>query len=1088
MKKIFILISVFLTVFDSTSQRKRNSNNEVSIEKKDISISALRLRNVGPAFLSGRIADIAVHPENDNVWYVATGSSGVWKTENSGTTYSPIFDNESTYSTGCITIDPNDPSTIWLGTGENVGGRHVAFGDGIFKSEDGGRSWKNMGLRKSEHISEIIIHPSNPNIIWAASQGPLWSPGGERGLYKSIDGGNNWKKVLGSGKWTGVTDIHMDPRNPERIYAATWQRHRTVAALMGGGPESGLHRSEDGGETWTELKSGLPNYAGKIGFTVSPQKPDVLYASIELEKRKGAVYKSEDRGSSWKKMSDLSLGYGTGPHYYQELFASPHKFDRLYLMNVRILTSEDGGKTFVELTERSKHSDNHAIAFRHDDPNYLLVGTDAGIYESFDLAATWKYHKNLPITQFYKVAVNNSYPFYHIFGGTQDNGSAGGPSRTDERQGIRNSHWYKILGADGHQTATDPVYNDIVYGEFQQGVLHRVDLKTGEAVNIQPQPRENEKYERWNWDSPILVSPHKPSRLYFASQRLWKSENRGDSWEPVSGDLTRNEERLDLPIMGRRHGFDNSWDFGAMSNYNTITSVSESPVREGLIYIGTDDGIIQVTTNGGNTWKKIPVTKLGLPDRTFINDIKADNFDENTVYVSLDNHKEGDFSPYLYKSTDLGETWTSIKGNLPERNLVWRLVQDHISKDLMFCATETAIYVTINGGKKWHKVPGAPTISFRDITIQKRENDLVAASFGRGFFVLDDYSSLREMTTEKLKQEGALFNTRDALWYIPKSTVGNTGGDYYFAQNPDFGAVFTYHLSKSYPTIKSQRKKIEKDMIDKGQQIPGVKWDMLEKESREEKTKIFILINDSNGDEINRVNGSTSTGLNRVSWNLRHGTKSVINADGMQYRSSGSRGYSRSGHLVQPGSYTASLFKESEGETIMLDGPISFNVVDLERSTLQGTSYNEYDEYGKSINQIYDRRTVFSNKLTEAFNTVKAMRLSLYRSKQLNNKIGSVLFNIEEELNQLLVEVNGNSAKSEIGEKNDPTLSSFIGNAARGLSTTYGPTGQHKQSLNIANSILDKLEIKLNIITGKLPTIKMELEKMNAPRIIGDII
>ena len=877
----------------------------------------------------------------------------------------------------------------------------------------------------------------------------------------------------------------MDPRNPDRIYAATWQRHRTVAALMGGGPESGLHRSEDGGETWTELKSGLPNYAGKIGFTLSPQKPDILYASIELEKRNGAVYKSEDRGSSWKKMSDLSLGYGTGPHYYQELFASPHKFDRLYLMNVRILTSEDGGKTFVELTERSKHSDNHAIAFREDDPNYLLVGTDAGIYESFDLAKTWKYHKNLPITQFYKVAVNNAYPFYHIFGGTQDNGSAGGPSRTDERQGIRNAHWYKILGADGHQTATDPEFNDIVYGEFQQGVLHRVDLKTGEAVLIQPQPREGEKYERWNWDSPILVSPHKPSRLYFASQRLWKSENRGDSWEPVSGDLTRNEERLDLPIMGRRHGFDNSWDFGAMSTYNTITSVSESPVREGLIYVGTDDGIIQVTTNGGDSWKKIPVTKLGLPERTFINDIKADNFDANTVYVSLDNHKEGDFNPYLYKSTDLGETWTSISSNLPKRNLIWRLVQDHVAKDLMFCATETAIYVTLNGGKKWQKVPGAPTISFRDITIQKRENDLVAASFGRGFFVLDDYSSLREMTEEKLSKEGSLFNTRDALWYIPKSTIGNTGGDYYFAENPDFGAVFTYHLSNSYPTLKSKRKELEKEMINKGQQIPAINWILLEKESREEKTKVYILIKDSDGEEVNRVNASASKGLNRVAWNLRHGSNPVINSDRMQYRSSGSRRYSRSGHLVSPGNYTASLVKETEGQLFVLDGPINFNVVDLGRSTLKGTSYEDYSAHADNVDQIYDRQTLFRNKLTKTMNMVKAMRLSLHTSKQLNNELGNNLFQMEEELNQLLVEVNGNSAKSEIGEKNDPTLSRFISNASRGLSTTYGPTGQHKQSLEVANSMLNKLEIKLNVIEGKLPSMRLELNNMNAPEIIN---
>ena len=317
MKKLFLYTLLSLFIFDVFSQRRRaNTITSTKPEEKSLSLSALKLRNVGPAFLSGRIADIAIHPENDNVWYVATGSSGVWKTENSGTTYTPIFDDESTYSTGCITIDPNDPSVIWLGTGENVGGRHVAFGDGIFKSEDGGDSWENMGLRKSEHISEIIIHPDNSDIIWAASQGPLWSPGGERGLFKTTDGGKNWRKVLGGGKWTGVTDIHMDPRNPDRIYAATWQRHRTVAALMGGGPESGLHRSEDGGESWTELKSGLPDYAGKIGFTLSPQKPDILYASIELEKRKGAVYRSEDRGSSWKKMSDLSLGYGTSAISY----------------------------------------------------------------------------------------------------------------------------------------------------------------------------------------------------------------------------------------------------------------------------------------------------------------------------------------------------------------------------------------------------------------------------------------------------------------------------------------------------------------------------------------------------------------------------------------------------------------------------------------------------------------------------------------------------------------------------------------------------------------------------------------------------
>ena len=782
-------------------------------------------------------------------------------------------------------------------------------------------------------------------------------------------------------------------------------------------------------------------------------------------------------------MSNTVSG-ATGPHYYQELYTSPHKFDRLYLMNVRILTSEDGGKTFNQLQEIDKHSDNHSIAFRENDPNYLLVGTDAGIYESFDLAKTWKYHKNLPITQFYKVAVNNAYPFYHIFGGTQDNGSAGGPSRTDERQGIRNAHWYKILGADGHQTATDPVFNDIVYGEFQQGVLHRVDLKTGEAVLIQPQPREGEKYERWNWDSPILVSPHQPSRLYFASQRVWKSENRGDSWEPISGDLTRNEERIDLPIMGRRHGWDNSWDVKAMSNYNTITSISESPVREGVIYAGTDDGIIQVTTNSGESWKKIPVTKLGLPARTFINDIKADNFDANTVYVSLDNHKEGDFDPYLYKSTDLGETWTSISSNLPKRNLVWRLVQDHVAKNLMFCATETAIYVTINGGSSWSKVPGSPTISFRDIAIQKRENDLVGASFGRGFYVLDDYSALREMSTENLSKEGKLFNTRDALWYLPKSTIGNTGGDYYFAQNPDFGAVFTYHLSQSYPSMKSSRVKKEKEMIKKGQQIPSIDWDAIEKEGREETTKIYIVIKNLEGEIINKISAPKSKGLNRVAWNLRHSSATAINPDRLP-RSGGRGGWYNSGILASPGNYTATLVKEIEGISSELDGPISFNVVDLDRSTLDGMGYEEYSLHADNVLNTQNRQSVLMDMLNETMNMVKAMRLSLSRSESTNNELSSRLFGLEEELNQLSKKVYGNSAKSQIGVKNDPTVSSYIGNAYRGLTSTYGPTGQHKQSINIASSMLDKLYVELDAISSRLPNLKVELDKMNAPLIIG---
>ena len=900
MKSVFpIILMTLLVSFPLGIHAQRKTKKTDSKAIPEVSLDAFAFRNIGPAFLSGRIADIVFHPENESIWYVAVGSGGVWKTENAGTTWTPIFDDQPTYTTGCIALDPSNPEIVWVGSGENVGGRHVAYGDGVYRSLNGGKTWENMGLTDSQHISEIIIHPDNSDVVWVAAQGPLWNKGDQRGLYKTTDGGRSWKKVLGDDQWTGVTDIVIDPRNPQVLYAATWDRHRTVAALMGGGPGTAIYRSDDGGEQWTKLANGLPkSNLGKIGIAVSPQNPDVLYAAIELDRTKGAVYRSSDRGASWNKMSDTVSG-GTGPHYYQELYASPHEFDRIYLMNVRVLTSDDGGKTFVQLKEENKHSDNHAMVFKKDDPNYIMLGTDAGIYESFDLASSWRYIKNLPLTQFYKVAVNNAEPFYHVFGGTQDNGSAGGPSATDEREGIANKHWYKTLFADGHQSATDPLYNDLIYAETQQGGLYRVDLTTGEQVSVQPQAAEGEPHERFNWDAPILVSPHNPARLYFASYRVWKSESRGDDWEVISGDLTRNEERITLPIMGRQQGWDNPWDVGAMSNYNTITSLAESPRQEGLLYAGTDDGFIQVTENGGQSWRKIPVTALGLPERAFVNDIKADLFETNTVYVALDNHKEGDFNPYLFKSEDKGMTWTSISSNLPKKTLIWRMVQDPIKKNLLFSATERGVYASLNGGNSWQKLPGTPTISFRDLTIQKRENDLVAASFGRGFFILDDYSALREFTEEHIEKEGKLFKPRPAKWFVPRSNVGNTGADYYFAKNPEFGAVFTYHLANEFSTQKSSRQKRENELNKAQKSIPFPGWEALDRESLESEAQVLLTIEDQAGNIINKVKQKAEKGSHRITWNLEHFNPFAISLDGNS-RNGGAA-------LVTPGTYKATL-------------------------------------------------------------------------------------------------------------------------------------------------------------------------------------
>ena len=1073
---ISFISALLLFPFQEVNAQRKKKN--IKTTSKEVSLDAFKFRNVGPAFLSGRIADIVTHPDNDNIWYVAVGSGGVWKTENAGTTWSPIFDDQSTYSTGCITLDPSNPSTVWVGSGENVGGRHVAYGDGIFKSTDDGKSWNNMGLKNSEHISEIIVHPTNSDIVWVAAQGPLWSKGGERGLFKTVNGGNTWKQVLGNKEWTGVTDIMLDPRDSNVLYAATWDRHRTVAALMGGGPGTAIYRSDDGGNNWKKLEKGLPkSNMGKIGITISPQQPDVIYAAIELDRKQGGVYRSSNRGESWTKMSNTVSG-GTGPHYYQELYASPHEFDRLYLMNVRVLTSGDGGKTFNQLPERDKHSDNHAIVFKDDDPNYIMLGTDAGIYESFDNAKTWRYIKNLPLTQFYKVAVNNAAPFYHIFGGTQDNGSAGGPSATDEREGIANKHWYKTLFADGHQSATDPVYNNIVYAETQQGGLHRVDLSTGEQVSIQPQASLGDPHERFNWDAPILVSPHNPSRLYFASYRVWKSESRGDDWTTISGDLTRNEDRITLPIMGRQQSWDNAWDVGAMSNYNTITSLAESPVQEGLLYAGTDDGFIQVSENGGDSWRSIPVTKLGISSRSFVNDIKADLFDANTVYVALDNHKEGDFNPYLFKSIDKGMTWKSISNNIPKRTLVWRMVQDPVKKNLLFAATEYGIYTSLNGGEAWQKLPGTPTISFRDLTIQKRENDLVAASFGRGFYVLDDYSALRDFTEENLAKKAKLFSPRPAKWFVPRSKVGNTGADYYFAKNPEFGAVFTYHLSGDYKTEKQLRKTAEKKLKNANISFPG--WDALDSEASEKSAQIILTINDTDGNVIQKVNQKASKGSHRISWNLSHFNPFAISSDGNTRRS-----YRRGGTMATPGTYSASLHLEKNGIVSPLDGPVTFEVNPIHEGVLKGTSYEDFNTFRVSLVELLREINGVQDVLNSSTRKHKVMTIALSRSNITPGEIEGQLVDLKIAIDAIEKMLNGSDSRSAIGERNPAGMQNYLSNAMSGMRNSYGPTGVHRKSYETAKKILISVKAKVINIEASILPIEAALKNAGAPHING---
>ena len=1050
----------------------------------DKTFSGLKLRSIGPSFMSGRIADIAIHPEHNNIWYVAAGSGGVWKTVNAGTTCEPVFDKQPVYSIGCVTIDPNNPHLIWVGTGENIGGRHVGYGDGIYRSTDGGKNWKNMGLKESQHISKIIVHPENSDIVWVAVQGPLWNKGGERGLYKSVDGGKTWKKALGDTEWVGVTDIVIDPRNPDRLYAATWQRHRTVAAYIGGGPGTAIYRSEDGGESWAKLKQGLPkSNMGKIGLAISPQKPDVIYAAIELDRRTGAVYKSTDRGASWTKQSEAVSG-ATGPHYYQELYASPHQFDRIYLADVRIQVSDDGGKTFRRLKEEKKHSDNHVIAFRKNEPDYLLTGCDGGVYESFDLAENWRFISNLPLTQYYKLAVDDAEPFYHIYGGTQDNGTQSGPVRTDNKQGITNEDWSIILFADGHQPATEPGNPDIVYAEWQEGHLTRIDRTTGEVVGIQPQPGDGEDYERFNWDSPILVSPHSPTRIYFGSQRVWRSDDRGDSWTVISPDLTRNQERITLPIMEKTWSWDSPWDFDAMSNYNTITSLAESPKEEGLIYAGTDDGFIQVTEDGGENWRKIEVGNLpGVPATAFINDIKTDLFDANTVYIALDNHKFGDLNPYLLKSSNRGKSWKSIAGNIPERTLVWRFVQDHVNPELCFAATEFGIYFTVDGGEQWTKLTGdVPTISFRDLAIQRRENDLVGASFGRSFYVFDDYSVLREVSEKQLKEEATLFNTRDAWWYIPRLSKDSQGASFFVAPNPPFGAVFTYYLSEGYKTDKDRRKEKEKDLNKKNENISFPGWDALEDERMQAEPKIWLTVRDENGMVVRKISGPVKKGFHRVSWNLRYPDKSVINVNGKKKSDEwGPRAFG----MVTPGNYSVVLSKEIDGVVTELSEPVTFKVVPLRQGALKGSEPDVVVSFWRELNDLKGELSTYSLKLQKGLKKVKAMQLSLSNAENQPGELDTQLHNLRMELTKIDRRMNGNRSKKEVGEKDTPTVFYRLQATQNGVAnSTYGPTPTNIQSLEIAKKEFAVLSKDLNmLIDQKIPEMEEALKEAGAPSV-----
>ncbi|MEL6302083.1 MAG: glycosyl hydrolase [Pseudomonadota bacterium] len=1050
-------------------------------------LASLPLRNIGPAITSGRISDFAFYPGGDNAFLVGVASGGLWRTQNAGITWEPLFDGEASYAIGVVEIDPNDSKTIWVGTGENLAQRSVAYGDGVYKSIDGGKSWSNVGLKDSGHIGMIWINPDDSNEVLVAAQGPLWSDGGDRGLYRTTDGGESWERILEIDEHTGVNEVLVDPTNHDVILASTYQRRRHVWTLIHGGPGSGLQRSTDRGKTWTRVTSGLPSdHMGKIGMAMAPSAPNMIYAIIEANDDEKGVYRSTDFGANWSKQSSYMTTSGM---YYNELVVDPKNPERVYAMNTFTMKSEDGGKSFSPLSTTWRHVDDHALWIDPENTEHLYIGGDGGIYETWDRGSTWRHVRNLAITQFYRIQPDYAEPFYNVCGGTQDNNSLCAPSRTTVVHGITNSDWNLVLGGDGYEPQFDPTDPDIMYAQYQYGGLARIDRRTQERVFITPHPERGENNYKWNWNTPLIVSPHAAQRLYYASEYLFRSDDRGDSWTKISPDLTRQLDRNSLEVMGRVWGVDTIAKNDSTSIYGSAIGISESVLEEGLIYVGTDDGVMNITEDGGATWEQ--TTRFaGVPDMSYIDDVLASAHDSDVVYVVLDNHKRGDYKPYVLRSDNRGESWKSIASNLPERGSAHTIVEDHVDPNLLFLGTEFGLFFTQDGGASWHALKSNfPTIAVRDIEIQQRENDLVVGTFGRGIYILDDYSALR---TKKADIDAfELFGVRDPWLYVEGDLWGGRkkgaiGEEYYVADNPPFGAVFTYYLSEPLKSRKATRRAAEIETEKAGGDTPYPSWDALREEDREQAPELYLVVRDSAGKIVRRVAGKTGKGLHRTAWDLRLPPPNPIDLSG-----GGDRPYWQSepmGPMVLPGIYSAELAVVRDGVMTSVGEPQSFTVKSLESSPEITADRAALQAFQIEVADLH-RATIGSTRaIGELENRIAYIRAAILQTPSVDRGQLAGVTNLANQLADIRVQLNGDAT---IASRNEPTpmsISSRVGSIYGTLVSSQSPQGGNfERSYAIAAAEFREVLRTLRAVSGRVADMEAALEVQGAPWTPGRI-